>query len=124
MGFTTLGGFFIGAALYSLTWLPYQTPSVRFESIESKTPENHPVFNQVRLSVSRKQDVWFMRQSHTGVKLETAKWDELMIKVDKSKRPYAVTYHQLLKGRETEYRVSCYFCHSNGPRAIRASGES
>lgn len=60
-----------------------------------------------------------MRQSHGGKDLPMSEWDELAIKVDKSKRPYLVSYHQLKNGKETEYKVSCFFCHSNGPRAIR-----
>ena len=95
------GGLLIGAALFGLNRMSYSTAPVKFESIESKTTENHP-----------------------GEALAPEKWEALMIKVDKTQRPYRVTYHQLLDGKETEFRVSCYLCHSNGPRAVRAHSES
>lgn len=92
---------------------------ITFQSIESKTIDEHEVFNQVSLETHQDQDIWKMRQSHGGRNLPLKEWDELMIKVDRNKRPYQVTYHQLKDGKEIEFKVSCYFCHSNGPRIIR-----
>ncbi len=115
----TLGLLLMGGALTH-----YLARSVRFESIESKTIDNHPVFNQVSFISGATQDIWRMRQSHLGEKLDLQKWDELMIKVDKSRNPFEVSYHQLRSGKEIEYKVSCVLCHANGPRAIRAQSRS
>ncbi len=93
--------------------------SITFESIESRTLEDLPVYNQVSFETNGNEDIWKMKQSHGGRHLALKDWDQLMIKVDKSKRPFKVSYHQLKNGKEVEYKVSCYFCHSNGPRIIR-----
>lgn len=93
--------------------------AITFESIESKTIDEEAVFNQVSFESQKHLDIWKMRQSHGGRHLALKEWDELMIKVDKRQRPYQVSYHQLKNGKESEFKVSCYFCHSNGPRIIR-----
>lgn len=98
--------------------------SITFESIESKTIEGKAVFNQVSFESRGEVDIWKMRQSHGGRLLALNEWDELMIKVDKKKRPYQVSFHQLKNGKESEYQVSCYYCHSNGPRIIRPETNS
>ena len=38
--------------------------SVTFESLESKTESNGPVYNQVSLESNTTKDIWKMRQSH------------------------------------------------------------
>ncbi|MBA2405059.1 MAG: cytochrome c [Bdellovibrionales bacterium] len=98
--------------------------AITFESIESKTITEHSVYNQVTFESEGDQDIWKMRQSHQGRNLKLKQWDELLIKVDKSSRPFKVSYLQLQDGKEVEFKVSCYFCHSNGPRAIRPKSGS
>ena len=99
---------------------------VLFESLESKTPNQKPVYNQVQYFQQGKKDIWMMNQSHHGV--GSAHWDRLAIVVDQSVRPKTAAFYQLQSGplqwqekfRKIDYRVSCFVCHSNGPRAIRA----
>lgn len=49
---------------------------IAFESLESKTADEQPVFNQVRVRFGWKQDVWVMKQSHLRFPflLRTRKW--------------------------------------------------
>lgn len=103
-----------GAFLFSVS-----EEAITFESIESKTIDDGAVFNQVSFETHGDEDIWKMKQSHGGPHLELKNWDELRIRVNKKKRPFQVSYHQLKDGKEIEYKVSCYFCHSNGPRIIR-----
>lgn len=96
---------------------------VRFESFESKTASGEVVFNEIQLEQKHDIDLWIMRQSHHGI--ESKDWDLIQIRVDKSKRPYQVSYHQLDEaGNEIDYRASCLRCHSGGPRAIRPNWNS
>jgi hypothetical protein len=111
-----------GVIFFSLTTI--LAKPVLFESIESKTIEDHNVYNQVTFESKNNHDIWKMKQNHHGRAYPLQQWDDLMIKVDKSSRPYKVSYHQLQNGKEVEFKVSCYFCHSNGPRAIRANYQS
>ena len=57
-----------------------------------------------------------MRQSHGGMNLPRDKWDSLAIVMEKK-----ANFIQLnpATGKRIEYKVSCFMCHSNGPRAIR-----
>jgi cytochrome c553 len=109
---------------YSLSILLFFAEGeVLFESEESKTAQQGAVFNKVSLVSKSNQDIWTMKQSHGG--LEAKDWDHVKIIIDKTKRPYRVSYHQLDKdGRETEYRASCFRCHSGGPRYIRPKENS
>ena len=110
---------FIGGVLFLLS-----KQSVRFESIESQTTHGGAVFNEVSFHPSAEQDVWLMKQSHSGEKLPTPQWEQVLIKIDKRKSPYKVSYHQLKDGVESEYRASCYLCHPHGPRVLRPNLES
>lgn len=109
----------VGAAFFAYP------SSVTFESQESKTGKEGPVFNEIRFFPGWSEDVWMMRQSHGGLALPRSKWDRLAIVVDKlsgTARFYQVEPGELqLTGREKkiEYRASCFVCHSNGPRAVR-----
>ena len=58
---------------------------------------------------------------------KTPQWDRLAIVVDKKVKPHSARFYQFKPGalewkenlpKET-YRVSCFLCHPNGPRAIR-----
>ncbi|OQW50480.1 MAG: hypothetical protein A4S09_01420 [Proteobacteria bacterium SG_bin7] len=100
---------------------------VTFESLESKTDSNGPVYNKISLEASLETDIWKMRQSHDGLSYEAAKWDSLAIVIDKTKSPKIATFYQLDPGekfRPISYRVKCFICHPNGPRAIRPNESS
>jgi hypothetical protein len=108
--------------------------TVTFESEESKTVGEDSVFNSVVYSAQGDTDVWMMRQSHGGHTLPPADWDRLAIVVDTTKTPPEARYYQLAPGdlvwtsdtpgERIDYRVSCFFCHPNGPRAIRPTSDS
>lgn len=111
--------------LFTLPILHYSLaskgPAILIESLESKTQEGKQVFNKIDLIESETQDEWIMHQSHYGKDLPTEKWDEIKIIVNKTKNPYEVSYHEYKNGKESEYRASCFTCHANGPRVIRAN---
>jgi hypothetical protein len=44
--------------------------------------------------------------------------------VQKTTRPFQATFQQFKNGSEVQYRVSCFMCHANGPRAIRPNWKS
>ena len=95
---------------------------VMIESIESLTKYQKPVFNKIKFVSTKEFDSWFMQQSHDGI--HATQWDDLEIKIDKTKFPFEVTYHQYKNGAEADYRASCYLCHANGPRLIRPHFQS
>jgi hypothetical protein len=105
---------------------------IAFQSQESKTVEGAPVFNRIRYISERNRDIWMMQQSHKGIKPDVHTWDRLAIVIDKTKSPKQAHFFQLQPGelewRENpkmkEFRVSCFLCHSNGPRAIRPQSGS
>ncbi len=78
------------------------------------------------------KDTWIMQQSHEGLHKNFSNWDRLAIVVDKTKEPYQARFYQLPPGElklnnlseSIPYKVRCYACHSNGPRAIRADFNS
>lgn len=88
-----------------------------FQSLESKTTTGQAVFNEIKLTVTPKKDIWFMKQSHYG--RNGHDWDEVMIVVYRDQLPLKASYHQLKDNREIEYKTSCFRCHSGGPRLIR-----
>jgi hypothetical protein len=103
--------------------------AIKFESAESKTSTNQPVYNSIKLISARQKDIWIMNQSHYGLNPSKEKIDRIAIIVDKSKKPKTAEFYQLppgdliwsenLKLQKIEYKMSCFSCHSNGPRAIR-----
>jgi len=106
---------------------------VFLESKESKTIEASPVFNKIRWFRFKDKDVWMMNQSHHGAKgLGQNSWDRLAIVVDKTQNPKRAQFYQLEPGplewkdglKEAPFKVSCFMCHSNGPRAIRPNYDS
>lgn len=107
--------------LVSLSTILKLDKEVVIESIESKTSRGGKVFNKIKLLSDNKEDIWLMKQNHRELKGE---WDELKIVVNKTKRPYKAYFSQLKNGIETEFRVSCFKCHANGPRAIRPNLKS
>lgn len=95
---------------------------ILIESMESKTATGKIVFNQIKLEQMENKDIWTMLQSHHGI--QEPKWDKIQIRVDKTIRPFKVSYHQLKDNKEIDYKASCLRCHSNGPRYIRPNHES
>ncbi|MES2527586.1 MAG: hypothetical protein V4598_10880 [Bdellovibrionota bacterium] len=100
-----------GIFLYS-----FLTAPILFQSAESLTTEGGPVFNEITWGWKEGKEIWKMRQSHEGKNLPREKWDSLAIVMDQK-----ATFLQLKPGTQEriEYKVSCFMCHSNGPRAIR-----
>ena len=92
-------------------------------SEESKSGSGSKVFNEIAFIQIDNKDIWMMNQRDES----TTKLDRLAIVVDKSVKPLTARFYQLEPGplewkeglpRE-EYRVSCFLCHANGPRALR-----
>ena len=111
-----------------------QSQAIKFESAESKTSMNQPVYNSIKLISVNDKDIWMMNQSHYGLNPGPANIDRIAIIVDKSKNPKTAEYYQLppgglvwsenLKLQKKEYKISCFSCHVNGPRAIRPNFEN
>ncbi len=105
--------------------------TVTFESKESKTFAEGPVFNRIRFIPGWKRDIWIMAQSHLGLHAEFKNWNKLAIVVDKSQSPTVATFYQLKQDGKMElstqplpYKARCFACHADGPRAIRWNHES
>lgn len=117
-----------GGAIIMLL-LIFDDGPVFIQSLESKTLDNSPVYNKISFQSSGQKDIWMMNQSHHGSKTAKDKWDRLAIVVDKNKNPVEATFLQLPPGdlvwddnlmkQKMNFKVSCFMCHSNGPRAIR-----
>ena len=101
--------------------------AIFIESLESKTLDQKAVFNRIDWQSEKDRDVWMMQQSHHGPTPNEKEWDRLAIVIDKKVSPYQAHFYQLAPGplkleaafKEVPFRVSCFVCHSNGPRAIR-----
>ncbi len=102
------------------------------ESEESKTMSGNAVFNKIKWIRLEGKDVWMMNQSHHGPSLKKEAWDRLAIVVDKTITPKSVKFYQLEPGplewngnqKKKPFKVACFMCHSNGPRAIRPNYSS
>lgn len=117
----------------SLVSAVFHRNDISFESLESKTSHQEPVFNQIRFMPGLKKDIWIMRQSDHGFHSEKSEWDRLAIVVDKTTTPTRAAFFQLKPGTlewdvtvsDTQpFRARCFACHSNGPRAIRPNADS
>jgi hypothetical protein len=103
---------------------------IEIQSLESKTKTGDPVFNKISWFSFPDKDVWMMNQSHNGANADSSNWDRLAIIVDKTKTPKTAQFLQLKPGplvwsedlitQRVPFKVSCFLCHANGPRAIRA----
>lgn len=103
--------------------------SILFQSLESKTMQNEPVFNKIKWFSFPEKDVWMMNQSHQGINATSENWDRLAIIIDKKAKQKTAQFLQLQPGpliwsddllqKRIPYKVSCFICHSNGLRAIR-----
>ena len=103
-----------------------QFSEIIIESLESKNVELKPVYNKIKFFPGMNQDIWRMDQSHFGKNPSKEKWERLYIIVDKTKSPNVASYYQLKSGsrnlnEKIDFRASCFTCHANGPRAIRAN---
>lgn len=112
-----------------LALIIFDDEPILIQSLESMTVKNGPVFNKIYFQSFSDKDIWMMNQSHHGLQASNHKWDRLAIIVDKSKSPKEATFLQLPPGelkwndnlmtQKINYKVSCFMCHANGPRAIR-----
>ncbi|WPU63296.1 hypothetical protein [Peredibacter starrii] len=101
----------------------FLTSPITFASAESRTAEDAIVYNEITWQWKDGQDVWIMRQSHEGLTPKKENWDKLVITVKNEK----TRFYQLAPGvneftgkeKEVPFKVSCFMCHPNGPRAIR-----
>lgn len=99
--------------------------SIEIESLESKTNDGAPVYNRIWRSVRGPFDIWMMQQSHQGPNLAHNLWDRLAIVVDRNNqtaRFYQLEPGELVwseKSKDVPFKVACFLCHANGPRAIR-----
>jgi hypothetical protein len=113
----------------SLTYIYYDSEGILFESEESKTLSGGPVFNEIKWFKQGSKDIWMMKQAHHGL---DSNWDRLAIIVENSFSPAKVAFYQLEPGelswtgneKIVGYKVPCFICHSNGPRAIRPNVNS
>lgn len=118
----------VGAVLIRLAYKA-NFESIFIQSLESKTKEGDSVFNKISWFPGEEKDVWMMNQSHHGVTATGSELDRLAIIVDKTTTPKNVRFLQLKPGplvwsedlitQRVPYKVSCFMCHANGPRAIR-----
>lgn len=121
---------FLSAGLLFGALFFVSTDALTFESLESKTFDNQKVFNKIQFIPGWNKDVWMMNQSHQGLQAEAKKWDRIAIVVDKNYK--TARFFQLEPGelewtgreKPMDYKISCFVCHSNGPRAIRPNFKS
>jgi hypothetical protein len=98
---------------------------ITIQSLESRTTQDEPVFNKIKYFKNDDKDIWMMNQSHVGMTSDSSKWERLAIVIQNKKASFyqleagpLVWSEDLLK-KQVSYRVSCFMCHNNGPRAIR-----
>ncbi|MEZ4742933.1 MAG: hypothetical protein R3B45_10880 [Bdellovibrionota bacterium] len=121
-----LGSIVVSSLIFGLAITLLDDPVV-FESLESKTINGDAVFNRIKFFPGWKQDIWIMQQSHNGLNSRVSDWDKLAIIVNKEKSSYIANFYQLKPGalsvnvewQPVPFKVRCYACHANGPRAIR-----
>lgn len=110
-----------------------KTSEIMIQSKESKTIDGLPVYNSIKLIREKNKDIWMMNQSHFGQNPDPTMLDRLVIIVDTSTKPKSAEFYQLPPGKlewsddlrlkKIDYKVSCFMCHANGPRAIRPDYE-
>ena len=118
---------FITASLSYIGWLYFSDDAVFFASLESKGMHKQAVYNQIKFFQKENSDIWMMNQSHFGINTDLDKIDRLAIVVDNSSKtakffqlpPGELIWSDDLPQQKIEFRVSCFMCHANGPRAIR-----
>lgn len=113
-------------------FLTTEDHEVFFESQESTSSSDGPVFNKIKFFSTEQSDIWMMNQSHHGPLAAPNDWDRLAIVVDKTKSPPTAKFYQFESGpliwsdsmTTKPFRVSCFMCHNNGPRLIRPNDSS
>ncbi len=96
---------------------------LQITSEESKSAKGGKVINRIAFFQEGSKDIWMMHQRDE----KTTEWDRLAIVVDKKVKPHTARFYQFKPGPlewkenlpQEPYRVSCFLCHPNGPRAIR-----
>lgn len=116
------------ASLFFVGWQLLFDKTVFFASLESKGIDHKTVYNEIKFFKKDNFDIWMMNQSHFGIHTDKSKIDRLAIVVDRPSK--SAKFYQLPPGelvwtddlpkQKIEFRVSCFMCHANGPRAIRA----
>jgi hypothetical protein len=116
----------MGLLMASLVFLfDVEEQEVIIQSLESRTSEDKPVFNKIKYIKKANQDIWMMNQSHAGLTNDLTKWERLAIVVEDKKASFyqfqagPLEWSEDLLKKQVSYRVSCFMCHNNGPRAIR-----
>lgn len=116
------------ATCFFLIILQTDDQEVLIQSQESKTVDEQAVFNRIKWFRWKNKDVWMMNQSHHGLQASADQWDRLAIVVDHDAKPKTAKFYQLTPGKlewqaepiqERAFKMSCFMCHSNGPRSIR-----
>lgn len=130
VGFSTLGLATLLGLLFAFFIWGNETAIV-FESLESKTQGDLPVYNRVKFVPGESQDLWLMQQSHHGLDSIYTEWDLLAIVVNKTKEPLEASFYQLKPGQldfdprnNAPLKARCFACHANGPRALRPKLDS
>lgn len=99
---------------------------ITIQSLESRTNQDQPVFNKIKYIKKNDKDIWMMNQSHSGFTTDSSKWERLAIVIQNKKASFyqlesgPLEWSEELLKKQVSYRVSCFMCHNNGPRAIRA----
>ena len=57
---------------------------ILIQSLESRTLEDRPVYNKIKLIRQKGREIWMMNQSHSG--LDSKKWERLAIVIDGARR--------------------------------------
>jgi hypothetical protein len=100
---------------------------ILIQSQESRTNENQPVFNKIKYIKKENKDIWMMNKSHFGKNPSDNKWERLAIVIENKKasfyqiEPGPLEWSEDLLQKQVSYRATCFACHNNGPRAIRAN---
>ena len=113
----------------SCSILMFDQSPILIESQESMTNKKEPIFNKIQYIPGINKDIWLMKQSHRGLKAPENQWDRLSIVVKNRKdeaifRQHSNTTQLGIESPTKDFSVSCYLCHSNGPRAIRPKWDS
>ena len=120
----------LGLLMASLVFLfDVDEQEITIQSLESRTTENKPVYNKIKFIKSGSKKIWMMNQSHAGLTNDLSKWERLAIVVENKKASFyqfeagPLEWSEDLLKKQVSYRVTCFMCHNNGPRAIRPDGD-
>lgn len=95
-----------------------------FQSAESKSARDGPIFNRIKKFVGKRFTVWSMRQAADGLRQDPQHRSLVIVAVDRDKAAYyfEAKPKPVASGELPEFTkpsVPCLRCHANGPRAIR-----